>query len=160
MEVLRILHQLGYKPRHTIRCVLFMNEENGGRGGASYYQYVREKKEFPLASIESDAGGFTPRGFTFEGDASVFGPFYEKVSSYQALLEPYGLKFSKGGSGADIGPLRPLKGLLVGYSPDSQRYFDLHHTAADVLETVNARELELGAASMAALVYLLDLYGL
>ena len=160
MEVLRILHQLGYKPRHTIRCVLFMNEENGGRGGASYYQHVREKKEFPLASIESDAGGFTPRGFTFEGDASVFGPFYEKVSSYQALLEPYGLKFSKGGSGADIGPLRPLKGLLVGYSPDSQRYFDLHHTAADVLETVNARELELGAASMAALVYLLDLYGL
>jgi hypothetical protein len=61
-----------------------------------------------------------------------------------------------GGGGADIGPLKPQKGLLCGYYPDSQRYFDFHHTEADVFEVVNKRELELGAASLAALIYLLD----
>ncbi|MCW5922450.1 MAG: M20/M25/M40 family metallo-hydrolase [Saprospiraceae bacterium] len=160
MDVLRILKQLGYRPRHTIRCVLFMNEENGLRGGKKYAEEAARKGEFHLAAIESDAGGFTPRGFSFEGDESVFGKFFEKISTYQNLLEPYGLKFTKGGSGADISPLKSMKGLLSGYQPDSQRYFDLHHTADDTFDKVNKRELELGAASMAALVYLLDKYGL
>jgi carboxypeptidase Q len=160
MDVLRTMKRLGYRPKHSLRCVLFMNEENGGRGGAMYAKESKRKGEFPLAAIESDAGGFTPRGFGFEGDASVFGKFFEKVMGQESLLEPYGLKLSKGGSGADIGPLRDQKGLLSGYSPDSQRYFDIHHTAADVFSAVNKRELELGAASMSALVYLLDKYGL
>lgn len=96
----------------------------------------------------------------FDGDESVFGRFFEKIETYGPLFEPYGLELTRGGGGADIGPLKGMKGLLSGYSPDSQRYFDVHHTAADVFDTVNKRELELGAASMTALVYLLDKYGL
>lgn len=160
MDVLRVLKSLGYKPRHTIRCVLFMNEENGLRGGKAYAKATELKGEFPLASIESDAGGFTPRGFSFEGDEAVFGRFFDKLITFESLFEPYGLKFTKGGSGADISPLRGMKGLLSGYSPDSQRYFDYHHAETDTFDKVNKRELELGTASMAALVYLIDKYGL
>lgn len=160
MDVLRVLKTLGYRPRHTIRCVLFMNEENGLRGGKAYAKEAERKGEFPLASIESDAGGFTPRGFSFEGDETVFGRFFEKLSTFEPLFEPYGLKFTKGGSGADISPLKGMKGLLSGYSPDSQRYFDYHHAESDTFDKVNKRELELGTASMAALVYLIDKYGL
>lgn len=160
MDVLRILRRLVYRPRHTVRCVLFMNEENGLRGGRKYAEEAQRKGEYHLAAIESDAGGFTPRGFSFDADEAVFEKFFEKISAYEPLLEPYGLKLTKGGSGADIGPLKGTKGLLGGYSPDSQRYFDLHHTADDTFDKVNKRELELGAASMAALVYLLDKYGL
>jgi hypothetical protein len=160
MEVLRLLKKLGYQPRHTIRCVLFMNEENGLRGGQKYAEEARRKGEYHLAAIESDAGGFTPRGFSFDGDGSVFAAFYEKVKSLEPYFSSYGLQFTKGGSGADIGPLKDLKGLLSGYAPDSQRYFDYHHSADDTFDKVNKRELELGAASMAALVYLLDKYGL
>jgi hypothetical protein len=160
MDVIRVLKKLGYKPRHTIRCVLFMNEENGLRGGKAYAAEAARKGEFPLASIETDAGGFTPRGFGFESEESVFGKYYDKISALEPLFEPYGLKLSKGGSGADISPLRSLKGLLSGYSPDSQRYFDYHHAASDTFDQVNKRELELGTASMAALIYLIDKYGL
>ncbi len=160
MEVLRLLRKCGYQPRRTIRCVLFMNEENGLRGGKKYAEEAARKGEFHLAAIESDAGGFTPRGFSFEGDSSVFAAFFEKVQALETFFKPYGLQFVKGGSGADIGPLRDLKGLLSGYMPDSQRYFDYHHTADDTFDKVNKRELELGAASMTALVYLLDKYGL
>lgn len=160
MDVLRYFKRMGYKPRHTIRAVLFMNEENGLRGGTMYAQEAERKKEFHLAAIESDAGGFTPRGFSFDGDDAVINGFFQKMEGLEPMLEPYGLRFARGGSGADIGPLKGMKGLLSGYSPDSQRYFDVHHTAADVFSAVNKRELELGAASMAALVYLLDKYGL
>ncbi|MEZ4920246.1 MAG: M28 family peptidase [Saprospiraceae bacterium] len=160
MDVLRLLQNIAYKPRYTIRCVLFMNEENGLRGGTKYAEEAARKNEYHLCAIESDAGGFTPRGFSFDGDASVIDPFFEKVAQFEPILSPYGLQLSKGGSGADIGPLKGMKGLLSGYIPDSQRYFDFHHTAADTFDVVNQRELELGAASMAALVFLLDKYGL
>lgn len=160
VEVLRILKSIGYKPKRTIRCVLFSNEENGLAGGRTYAARSNEAKEFHLAAIESDAGGFSPRGFSFEADTSKFKTYYKKVYSWLPLLESYGLTFETGGSGADIGPLKSQKGLLVGLRPDSQRYFDFHHTADDVFENVNQRELELGAAAMASLVYLIDKYGL
>ncbi len=160
MDVLRVLKRLGYRPRHTIRCVLFMNEENGLRGGEAYGKEAERKGEYPLASIEADAGGFTPRGFSFDSDESVFESFYTKIFKYEPLFTPYGLRFSKGGTGADISPLKGLKGLMSGYSPDSQRYFDYHHAESDTFDKVNKRELELGTASMAALIYLIDKYGL
>jgi hypothetical protein len=160
MDVLRHLRRLGYRPRHTVRCVLFMNEENGLRGGLKYAEEAERKGEFHVAAIESDAGGFTPRGFSFDGDDSVVGSLYEKAKALEPLFEPYGLRFTRGGSGADIGPLKGMKGLLSGYSPDSQRYFDVHHAPTDVFDAVNRRELELGAAAMTALVYLIDKYGL
>jgi carboxypeptidase Q len=160
VEVLRILTSIGYRPKRTIRCVLFSNEENGLAGGREYAAVSNENKEFHLAAIESDAGGFSPRGFSFEADTSVFAKYYRKVSAWLPLLESYGLHFEMGGSGADISPLKSQKGLLIGLRPDSQRYFDFHHTAQDNIEAVNKRELELGAAAMTSLVFLIDKYGL
>lgn len=160
MQVLQTLRQMGYTPKRTIRCVLFMNEENGLEGGRVYADSSNRLKEFHLAAIESDRGGFTPRGFSCDGDDSVIARYMQRLGEWLPLLEPYGLGFRRGGSGADIGPLKSQKGLLIGYEPDSQRYFDYHHAASDVFEAVNKRELELGAAAMTALVYLLDKYGL
>ncbi len=160
MDVLQIFKRLDYKPKRTIRCVLFMNEENGLAGGLSYASASNKKKEFHLAAIESDAGGFTPRGFSADGDAAIFTEKFKKVIEWFPLLEAYNLTFSKGGSGADISPLKSQQGLLFGFRPDSQRYFDYHHTAIDTIDAVNKRELEMGAAAITSLVYLIDKYGL
>ncbi len=160
MAVLQVLKRLNYRPKKTIRCVLFMNEENGLAGGLAYKAASDKAGEFHLAAIESDRGGFTPRGFTFDAEESVFAEKFKKIYSWLPLLEPYGLSLAKGGSGADIGPLKSQKGMLIGFYPDSQRYFDYHHAATDRLETVNKRELEMGTAAMAALIFLLDKYGL
>jgi len=160
LAVIEILNGIGYRPQRTVRCVMFMNEENGLAGGKEYARVSNEKGEYHLAALESDAGGFVPRGFSFDGHAEVLKPFYAKVSKWLPLLESYGLYFTTGGSGADIGPLKSQKGLLIGLRPDSQRYFDYHHTTIDQIEAVNKRELELGAASMASLIYLIDKYGL
>lgn len=160
MDVIQVLRRLNYKPKRTIRCVLFMNEENGQGGAIAYMEASNKNKEFHLAAIESDAGGFTPRGFTADGEESIFVEKFQKVTSWLPLVEPYGLFLEKGGSGADISRLKSQKGLLFGFRPDSQRYFDYHHTAADRIEAVNQRELELGVASITSLVYLLDTHGL
>ncbi|WP_224490862.1 M20/M25/M40 family metallo-hydrolase [Robertkochia flava] len=156
MEVLRLLSETGYRPKRTIRVVLFMNEENGLRGARKYAEVASENGEEHLFALESDAGGFTPRGFSFDCRDDQF----EKVLSWKQLFEPYLIHlFEKGGSGADIGPLKNGQTVLAGLRPDSQRYFDHHHAANDTFEHVNKRELELGAATMAALVYLVDKYG-
>ena len=157
IEVLRLFKEIGYRPKRTIRAVMFMNEENGLRGGNKYAELALQHKEKHIAAIESDRGGFVPRGFTMTAtDAEK-----EKIRSWKPLLEPYGLTdFSQSGGGADIGPLGKQNVALIGYLPDSQRYFDIHHSAADTFDKVSKRELELGAASMAALVYLLDQHGL
>ncbi len=160
IQALVSLKNLGYRPKRTLRCVLFMNEENGLAGGKEYWRVSNEKGEYHMAAIESDRGAFTPRGFTVDGHPSIFEQKYAKLLDWQPLLKIWRLDFSKGGSGADISGLKDQKGLLFGYEPDSQRYFDYHHTERDVFEAVNKRELELGAAAMTALVYLLDKYGL
>ncbi|MCZ2337621.1 MAG: M20/M25/M40 family metallo-hydrolase [Chitinophagales bacterium] len=160
IEVLRILTEIGYKPKRTIRCVLFSNEENGLAGGKEYARVSNENNEFHLFAIESDAGGFTPRGFVFEADKEVLRPYMEKLSQWEPLLENYGLLFKEGYSGADVHPLLSQKGLLGGLMPDSQRYFEIHHAANDTIDKVNPRELELGAAAMASLIYLIDQHGL
>ncbi|MEM1359829.1 MAG: M28 family peptidase [Bacteroidota bacterium] len=160
LQVLPLLKKLGHRPQHTFRCVLFMNEENGLAGGRAYWEASDAKQEFHLAAIESDSGGFTPRGFSAQGREDVFTRYYARVNEWLPLLEPYGLTFMTGGSGADISGLKSQGGLLLGFNPDSQRYFDFHHTANDVFENVNKRELELGAASITSLVYLIDKYGL
>lgn len=157
MDVLRLLKKTGYRPQRTLRVVLFMNEENGLRGGNKYAQLAKEKGEKHIFALESDAGGFTPRGFSFDcSDAN-----FEKVQGWKELFEPYLIHlFVKGGSGADIGPLKNDDMVLAGLRPDSQRYFDHHHAENDTFEHVNKRELELGAATMASLVYLFDKYGI
>lgn len=160
MDVLHILKKMNYQPKRTIRCVLFMNEENGLAGGRAYWKYSNEAGEYHMAAIEADRGGFSPRGFTAEGHVETFQRNFKKVNEWLPLLEPYGLHFRLGGSGADISGLKDQKGLLMGLDVDTQRYFDFHHTPIDNFENVNKRELELGAAAMTAMVYLLDQYGL
>jgi carboxypeptidase Q len=157
IEVLRLFNSIGYKPRRTIRAVMFMDEEISLRGGLKYAELAEKNHENHIAAIESDRGGFVPRGFTVPSDAKA----KERVRSWKPLLEPYGLSdFSQEGGGADIGPLANQGVALMGFLPDSQRYFNIHHTAEDTIDKVDKRELELGAASMAALVYLIDKYGL
>jgi carboxypeptidase Q len=157
IDVLRVLKALGIKPKRTIRAVMFMNEENGLRGGTKYADLAKQNNEKHIAAVESDNGGFTPRGFGMVGtDAQI-----AKIAAYKNLLAEYGLsEIGKGSGGADIGPLGQQGTLLIGFKPDSQRYFDFHHAQTDKLEAVNERELNLGTASMAALIYLIDKYGM
>lgn len=157
MEVLRLLKLTKYRPKRTLRVVLFMNEENGLRGGNAYAAEAKKKNENHVFALESDAGGFTPRGFSFDCSEANF----EKIQKWKPLFDTYLIhSFTRGGSGADINPLKNGTMVLAGLRPDSQRYFDHHHAANDTFEHVNKRELELGAASMASLVYLIDKYGL
>jgi hypothetical protein len=158
LEVLRVFKKLGYRPKSTLHFVMFANEENGTRGGQAYAQMLKDSSLYPVFALESDAGGFTPRGFGITASDTVL----SKISEWKDLFTPYfGERFSKGGGGADIGFLHNQFGTPVaGLDTDGQRYFDLHHTSKDVLETVNFRELKLGAINMAALIYLVDKYGL
>ncbi|HKC35110.1 MAG TPA: M20/M25/M40 family metallo-hydrolase [Chitinophagaceae bacterium] len=158
MEVLRVLKAIGYRPKRTIRFVLFMNEENGLRGGNKYAEEAKAKNEKHVFALESDAGGFTPRSISFGGTPEQL----KKIQSWVPLLYPYGVyEITNGGGGADIGPLnRTFKTPVAEFAPDTQRYFDYHHARNDVFENVNKRELELGAVNMAALIYLIDKYGL
>ncbi len=156
MDVLRLFQKTGIKPKRSIRVVLFMNEENGLRGGNKYAEEAKENNEKHVFALESDAGGFTPRGFSFDcSDAN-----FNQILSWKPLFKPYLIHyFEKGGSGADVGPLKSDSNVLAGLRPDSQRYFDHHHASNDTFDAVNKRELELGAATMTALVYLFDKYG-
>jgi carboxypeptidase Q len=158
IEVLRALKAVGYKPKHTIRVVLFTDEENGGKGAKAYSEEAKAKNEKHIFALESDGGGFSPRGFSFKGTSAQMAA----IQSKSRLFIPYGVtEFSLGRAGADVEPLNEAIGVLVGeLTPDSQRYFDYHHAASDVFEKVNKRELELGAINMAALIYLVDKYGL
>ncbi|MGV3697880.1 M28 family peptidase [Flavobacterium sp.] len=157
MEVLQIFKRLNYKPKNTIRAVLFMNEEFGGKGGKKYEELSKQNKENHIFSLESDCGGFSPRGFSFQCDANNF----QKVMNWKYLFEPYLVhNFVLGGTGSDTSHLTSAKIVKAGLSPDSQRYFDYHHAGNDRFDAVNKRELELGAASMASLIYLFDQYGI
>tara|TARA_B100000508_G_scaffold85763_1_gene66710 strand:- start:15805 stop:17199 length:1395 start_codon:yes stop_codon:yes gene_type:complete len=157
MEALRILKELNYQPKNTLRVVFFMNEENGNKGGKSYAKYAKESGQKHIAAIESDRGGFAPRGFDVDGSSEHL----ELLQSFTKLLKPYYLHhFEKGYGGVDIGPLKDEFDsiALYGFVPDSQRYFDFHHNHNDVFENVNKRELHMGAGSICSLIYLLDKY--
>ncbi|RKR85660.1 Zn-dependent M28 family amino/carboxypeptidase [Mucilaginibacter gracilis] len=161
VEVLRILNATGYKPKNTIRAVFFMDEESGGKGGAKYAELAKANNEEHIAAIETDEGGFTPRGFSFVDASPAFLKGINK--NWSTLLAPYESdRLVAGGGGSDIEHLKATRPgiVLIGFRPDSQRYFDIHHTPNDVFENVNKRELELGAASMASLIYLIDQHGL
>lgn len=152
IEVLRIFKALGIRPKYTIRAVLFMNEENGLKGGQAYADSAIARKEHHVLAIETDAGGFSPRGIGLQMSEEQ----KEKIRTYKSLFWPYGVyDFTQDEGGADISPLQnkmhvPVAGLL----PDSQRYFDVHHTNNDVFENVNHRELKLGAVTLAQFIYL------
>jgi len=155
IDVLRLFKSLNLKTKHTIRVIVYMDEEMEQRGAKAYAEAVKGRKH--IAAIEADRGGFTPWGFAIDAaDEQV-----KKVQSWKNLLLPYGLfYFEKGGSGVDIHDLKPQGVPLFGLVPDSQRYFDYHHSVNDSFDKINIRELQLGTAAMAALVFLIDEYGL
>ncbi|MBT7623142.1 MAG: M20/M25/M40 family metallo-hydrolase [Flavobacteriaceae bacterium] len=157
MDVVNILKNIGYKPKRTIRVVLFMNEENGTRGAKKYFEVSKRNNLNHIFALESDAGGFTPRGFSFTSNAENF----SVIKNWKYLFDPYLIQsFVIGGSGADISLLKTNNNVLAGLRPDSQRYFDYHHAASDTFDAINKRELELGTFSMTSLIYLFDKYGI
>lgn len=157
MEILRTMKVLNYQPKHTIRFVLFANEENGGKGGAKYAELAKLNKEKHILAFESDEGGFTPRSIAVTCSPAQLARF----QTWTPLLKPYGTELTSGGGGADIGPLTGYDKTIIMSSiiPDSQRYFDVHHAKTDVFENVNKRELLLGAVNIAAFIYLVDQHG-
>jgi hypothetical protein len=158
IEVLRVFKELGIRPKRTIRAILFMNEENGLRGGKKYAELAEQNNEHHILAIESDAGGATPYGFSMEMDREK----REKVKSWASLFAPYNVwNFDRDGGGADIGPLKRKFGTpLMELMPDSQKYFDMHHSDNDVFENIHRRELSLGAMALSQMVYLVSMYGL
>ena len=157
IDLLNILNKSGYKPKRTIRVVLFMNEENGLRGASKYAEISKKNSLNHIFALESDAGGFSPRGFSFTSNDENF----EEISKWKSLFKPYLIHyFERGGSGADISALQTNDNVLAGLRPDSQRYFDFHHAANDTFDAINKRELELGVFAMTSLIYLVDKYGI
>jgi len=157
VEMIRIYKKLGIKPKRTIRAVMFMNEEISSTGGKTYADEAKRKGEIHYAALESDRGVTSPRGFGFDAE----GKELERLQSLASWFEPYNIRdFDRGGGGSDIGPLKALGALQIGYMPDTQRYFSFHHSANDTFEQVNIRELQMGSAAIASLIYLIDLFGL
>ena len=161
IEVLRAFKTIGYKPKRTIRIVLFANEENGTRGANKYAEEAKLKKENHVMAMESDGGAEYPRGFGCGMTRAQF----EKVQTWKKYFAAFDAdKFSfteGGGGGADIGPLQTnFKTAQFGLNTTGQRYFDVHHAASDVFEKVNTQELNLCVVVMATMVYLVDKYGL
>jgi len=152
LEVLDLFKRLSVKPKCTIRCIFYINEENGVKGGIEYGKYADTSGEKHIAAVESDRGVFTPAGFNISSDSLTL----NKIQSWLPVLDYAGIKWIKeGGSGVDISKIKNARA-LIGFVPDGQRYFDLHHSANDVFEEVHPREMELGAAAIAVLAYLLS----
>jgi hypothetical protein len=157
IQIIRTIKALDIKPKRTIRCVLFMNEENGLAGGNKYAELAGLNKENHIFAIESDAGGFGIETLGLSGKPEQAA----KVRSWLPLFRPYGIyDMPDGGGGADIGPLRKYGTFMCEVNPGTQRYFDYHHAPNDVFEAVHKRELEMGAIGMTAIVFLVDKYGL
>ena len=154
IEMIRIYKKLGIKPKRTVRAVMFMNEEISGTGGKTYAEEAERKREIHYAALESDRGVMSPRGFCFDAD----GKKLEKLQSLSTYFAPYNIRdFDKGGGGSDIGPLKAMGALQIGYIPETQRYFYYHHSANDTFEQVNFREFQSGSAAIASIIYLIDL---
>ena len=157
MEVLRLMNSINIRPKNTIRLVLFANEENGLNGAKVYSQTVKKNKEQHLLALESDTGGFSPLGFNFDTKEKYF----NKILSWKSYFSPYFIHFfGDNGSGADVSLLKSNAKVLAGLKTDPHRYFIHHHSEMDTFDQINKRELEMGAATMAALVFLTDQLGL
>jgi carboxypeptidase Q len=157
IAVWKIFNALGYKPKRTLRVVLFMDEEMNQRGGKKYAEEALLKNEKHLYAMESDGGCDRPLGFTFDTKKE----YLTKFQSYRNLFEPYGITvFVNEGSGVDVGFLKEQNAVLGELVADSTHYFDYHHSAHDTFEHVNKDYLNQGSAAMASLIYLVDKYGL
>ncbi len=153
MEVLRLYKSLGIRPKRTVRAVMFMDEEIAQRGGKKYAELAELRNEHHYVALESDRGGLLPRGFGI-GTSDIR---LENMLALEKYFKPYGItEFRSGGGGVDIAPLKKFGTPLISFVPDPQRYFDYHHSPNDTFEQVNIRELQMGSAAMASLLYLID----
>ena len=153
IEILRAFKKMGLKNNHTIRVICFANEENGVKGGNQYAENVKKNNEKHLFAIESDGGGFTPRGVALVMSAEK----RAQIQSWKNLFLPYGVyNFEMQYAGTDVEPLHDLDVPVAELVPDSQRYFDIHHSDEDTFDKVNRRELLLGAVTMGQLLYMID----
>jgi len=156
MEVLDLFKRINIKPKRTIRCVFFINEENGLRGGIEYGKYADSAKVKHIAAIEADRGAFTPRGFNVTTDSITI----KQLQEWLPILNKAHIDWIRpGGSGGDVAQIKNAKALF-GFVPDDQRYMDVHHSENDVFEAVHPREMQLGTAALAILAYLLSEEGL
>lgn len=155
-DVLRVFSALNITNKRTLRVVVYMDEELYQSGGRAYLEAVKATGEKQYLALESDGGAFTPRMFTVDASPEIV----EKIARFQPLLAPYGIETIKAGwGGVDIGPLKTIQVPLISYGTDSQRYFDLHHSANDSFDKINLRELQLGIGCISAVIYLIDKYG-
>lgn len=153
MEVLRTLKAIGYENNHTIRVVLYANSENGGQGREMYAAYVKKKEEKHLFALGTDAGGYSPRGFSLDMSPQRRRLIYP----WKDYFLPYGVyDFDQTEAIQDISPLKKLDIPLAELVVDTQRYFDYHHSEQDTFDKVNKRELLLGAVAMTQLIFMID----
>ncbi|MEP7347511.1 MAG: M28 family metallopeptidase [Gemmatimonadaceae bacterium] len=149
-EAIRLLKELGLRPRRTIRVVGWVNEENGTRGGNAYRDRYKNELDKHLLAIESDGGVFKPEGFGFTGSDAAM----EIIKQIGTLLAPFGAgTISKGGGGADIGPIMQLGVPGMGLNVDGTKYFWYHHTDADTIDKLDPHDLALCVATMAIMAY-------
>lgn len=153
IEVLRLFKKLGIRPKRTIRAVMFMDEELSDRGLDEYIRQAEEKKEDHYFALESDNGGLPPLGFGISGPAERM----KKMPELKNYFEPYGInRFKEDGETYCIYKMEKFGIPLAFLITDDSRYFDYHHSSNDTFEQVNIRELQLGSAAMASLIYLID----
>jgi len=158
LEAVALLHDLGLRPRRTIRAVLFMDEEFGGTGGRAYAAARQRQGEQHLLAAESDRGGFAPTGLAIGG---ADGRALERLAPCADLLRPFGVcTLVPGGGGVDVGPLVAEGSVPAAVLVNAQTYFDVHHGALDVLSSVEPRELELQAVILAVLAYIVAQEGI
>lgn len=157
IDVIRIMKELKIKLNRTLRIVLFMDEEMNQTGGKEYAALTEKTKLNHYVAFESDGGGHTPRGFSIcAGDSTT-----ESISKFKSYFEPYQITvFDEGRGGVDVRKLNEFGTPLISPILDIQRYFDYHHSANDTFDKINHRELQLGAAAIASLVYLIDERGI
>lgn len=151
-QALRLIHTLGLRPKRTIRLVLWTNEENGLRGATTYADSVKNQIDKHTLAIEADAGTFKPLGFGFGGSDSA----YAIVRAVGSLLQPIEAhEITKGGGGADIGTLMRKGVPGMGLRLAGDRYFWYHHTDADTVDKIDRKDLNLCAAALAVMCYVI-----
>lgn len=149
-EVLRLIKELGLKPKRTIRCVMWTNEENGGKGNKGYRDMHLDEMDKHVLAIESDGGVFSPKGFGFSGNDSA----RKIVEEIHELMKPIGANtISDGGRAADVAPLNDEGVPVMSLNVDGSKYFWYHHTNADTFDKIDFNEFNRCIAAMAIMAY-------